>query len=144
MLRVNLTGTFLPVRECLPHLLEAGGGSVVTIGSAASLIAGGYASSYDAAKGGVLAFTRAIGAEYADRGIRANCICPGRVATNLKATSADALGPPSLAPARRVQAPMERAADAAELAAVVAFLCAADSSFMTASAVVVDGGLTAV
>jgi NAD(P)-dependent dehydrogenase (short-subunit alcohol dehydrogenase family) len=143
-LRVNLTGTFLAVRECIPHLLDAGGGSVVTIGSVASLVAGGYASSYDASKGAVLQFTRAVGVEYADRGIRANCVCPGAVATNLKRTSAEVVGPLKGQPAKYVQAPMDRHADPAELAAVVAFLCSDDSTFMTGSAVVVDGGLTAV
>ena len=143
-LRVNLTGTFLAVRHCLPHLLDAGGGSIVTIGSVASLVAGGYASCYDASKGGVLQFTRALGAEYADRGIRANCVCPGAVTTNLKATSAAVVGASTFTPPSRVEAPMRRHADPAELAAVVAFLCADDSSFMTGSAVIVDGGFTAV
>jgi NAD(P)-dependent dehydrogenase (short-subunit alcohol dehydrogenase family) len=141
---VNLTGTFLAVRECLPHLLEAGGGSIVTIGSVASVVAGGYASCYDASKGGVLQFTRAVGAEYADRGIRANCVCPGAVTTNLKATSAQVVGPAEAAPAARVDPPIARHADPAELAAVVAFLCASDAAFVTAAAVMVDGGLTAV
>jgi 3-oxoacyl-[acyl-carrier protein] reductase len=143
-LRVNLTGTFLAVRECIPHLLDAGGGSVVTIGSVASIVAGGYSSSYDASKGGVLQFTRAVGAEYAERGIRANCICPGAVTTNLKRTSAEVVGPPTGQPAKWVVAPMDRHADPAELAAVVAFMCSDDSSFMTGSAVMVDGGLSAV
>jgi 3-oxoacyl-[acyl-carrier protein] reductase len=143
-LRVNLTGTFLAVRECIPHLLDAGGGSVVTIGSVASIVAGGYSSSYDASKGGVLQFTRAVGAEYAERGIRANCICPGAVTTNLKRTSAEVAGPPTGQPAKWVVAPMDRHADPAELAAVVAFMCCDDSSFMTGSAVMVDGGLSAV
>jgi NAD(P)-dependent dehydrogenase (short-subunit alcohol dehydrogenase family) len=143
-LRVNLTGTFLAVRECLPHLLEAGGGSVVTIGSVASLVAGGYASSYDASKGAVLQFTRAVGAEYAGRGIRANCICPGAVTTNLKRTSAEVVGPGSGQPGQWTEAPMRRHAQPSELAAVVAFLVSDDSSFMTSSAVMVDGGFTAV
>jgi NAD(P)-dependent dehydrogenase (short-subunit alcohol dehydrogenase family) len=144
VLDVNLTGTFLAVRQCLPHLLEAGGGSIVTIGSVASVVAGGYAACYDASKGAVLQFTRAIGAEYAHRGIRANCVCPGAVKTGLKATSAEVLGPPLGAHATWAEAPMSRHADSGELAAVVAFLCSEDSSFMTGSAVMVDGGFTAV
>jgi NAD(P)-dependent dehydrogenase (short-subunit alcohol dehydrogenase family) len=143
-LRVNLTGTFLAVRECIPHLLDAGGGTVVTIGSVASLVAGGYAASYDASKGGVLQFTRAVGAEYAARGIRANCICPGAVTTNLKRTSAKVVGPSSGQPGKWTEAPIGRHAEASELASVVAFLCSDDSSFMTGSAVAVDGGFTAV
>jgi NAD(P)-dependent dehydrogenase (short-subunit alcohol dehydrogenase family) len=148
-LRVNLTGTFLVLRHGIPHLLDAGGGAIVTIGSVASLVAGGYSSSYDASKGGVLQLTRAIAVEYADRGIRANCVCPGAVTTSLKAHSEAAVGTrpgtgtrPS--PPKRVDVPMSRHADPMEIAAVVAFLCSHDASFLTGAAVPVDGGHTAV
>jgi NAD(P)-dependent dehydrogenase (short-subunit alcohol dehydrogenase family) len=145
---INLTGTFLPVREALPHLLDAGGGSIVTIGSIASVVAGGYAASYDASKAGVVALTRAVAVQYADRGVRANCVCPGHVATSLKAHSTDTMaGPvsaPSSGPVNRVQAPMTRRADPAEIAAVVAFLCSEESTFMTGTTVMVDGGYTTV
>ena len=145
---VNLTGTFLTLKHALGHLVTAGGGSIVTIGSIASLVAAGRAPSYDASKGGVLQLTRAIAVEYADRNIRANCVCPGLVATSL-AQNTEALygsaprGPKRLA-ATRVQPPFERYAQAVEIAAVVAFLCSDASSFMTGAAVPVDGGYTAV
>jgi NAD(P)-dependent dehydrogenase (short-subunit alcohol dehydrogenase family) len=143
MLRINLTGTFLTVKHALPHLLEAGGGSIVTVGSIASVVAGGYASSYDASKSGVLGFTRAVAVEYADKGIRANCVCPGHVATNLKAHSAETMGStPSVA--GRVSVPITRRADPDEVAAVIAFLCSDESSFMTGATLMVDGGFTAV
>ena len=66
MIRVNLTGVFLTVRAAVPHLLEAGGGAIVTIGSTASLVASGQSSAYDASKGGVLQFTRSVAVEYVD------------------------------------------------------------------------------
>jgi NAD(P)-dependent dehydrogenase (short-subunit alcohol dehydrogenase family) len=144
MLAVNLTGTFLPVRFGLPHLLR-GGGAIVTVASVAAFVAGGASSSYDASKGGVLQFTRSIAAEYASHGVRANCVCPGRVRTNLRETSRQsfvATGAPG--GALRVTVPMDRSADPAEIAAVVAFLCSDDASFMTGSAVMADGGYTAV
>lgn len=77
VIRINLTGTFLTVKHALPHLCASGHGSIVTVGSVASIVAAGRVSSYDASKGGVLQFTRAVAVEYADRGVRANCVCPG-------------------------------------------------------------------
>ena len=107
-------------------------------------MAGGYASCYDASKGGVLQLTRAVGVEYADRNIRANCVCPGHVATNLRAHSIEALGAASIpAPARTI-APMARTADPSEIASAVAFLASDDASFITGSMLMVDGGFTAV
>lgn len=145
---VNLTGTFLPVKHALPHLLQAGGGSIVTIGSIASVVAGGYAPAYDASKAGVVALTRAVAVQYADRGIRANCVCPGHVATGLKSHSAETMASVATrqasAPAQRVQVPMGRRGEPSEIAAVVAFLCSDDSSFMTGATVMVDGGYTIV
>jgi len=144
MLAVNLTGTFLPVRFGLPHLMRAGG-AIVTIASVAAMVAGGASSSYDASKGGVLQFTRAVGAEYAAYGVRANCVCPGRVRTNLRQTSHQSFEATGAAGgALRVNVPIDRAAEPAEIAAAVAFLCSDDASFITASAVMADGGYTAV
>lgn len=149
MLRVNLTGVFLTVKHALPHLLEAGGGSIVTIGSVASLVAAGQSSAYDASKGGVLQFTRAVAVEYVDRGIRANCVCPGKVATDLGANSrvitdqADASGRRRPG-ADRLDVPMSRLSEPAEIAAAVAFLCSDDASFVTGVALPVDGGYTAI
>jgi NAD(P)-dependent dehydrogenase (short-subunit alcohol dehydrogenase family) len=119
----------------------------VTIGSVGSLVAAGTSASYDASKGGVLQLTRAIAAEYAGRNIRANCVCPGLVKTSLAENSQrlyGALGTRDEPPFARVRRPVERPADPAEIAAVVAFLCSAGSSFMTGAAVPVDGGYTAV
>ena len=149
LIGVNLTGVFLIVKHSLPHLLDAGGGAIVTIGSTASLVAAGRTTSYDASKGGVLQFTRAVAVEYVDHGIRANCVCPGVVSTGLAAhsreldASIDAGTSPS-GPATRLQLPMSRAADPSEIATVVAFLCSDEASFMTGAAIPVDGGYTAI
>ena len=148
VIRVNLTGAFLTLRHTLGLLIEAGGGSVVTIGSVASLVAAGTSAVYDASKGGVLQLTRAIAAEYADVGIRANCVCPGVVETQLAANTAVVHGSTTSvveAPtAERIRRPIERRADPLEIASVVAFLCSDAASFMTGAAVPVDGGYTSV
>lgn len=145
---VNLTGVFLTIRHALPHLLEGGGGSIVTIGSVASLVAAGHAS-YDAAKGGVLQLTRSIAAEYGTRGIRANCVCPGLIQTELLAHSTEIHG--SLAAAQpgeriqdRVRPPIPGRADPSAVGDVVAFLCSDAASFVTGAAIPVDGGYSAI
>jgi NAD(P)-dependent dehydrogenase (short-subunit alcohol dehydrogenase family) len=147
VLRVNLTGTFLTLKHTLGILTDAGGGAIVTIGSVASLVAAGNAASYDASKGGVLQLTRAVAIEYADRGVRANCVCPGVVDTPLGRNSRDLHGPLGRSgepPSARIRRPIERYADPAEIAAVVGFLCSDGASFMTGAAVPVDGGYTAI
>ena len=147
IMRVNVTGTFLALKHTLPHLLAAGGGSIVTIGSTASLVAAGRTSVYDASKGAVLQLTRAVAVEYVDQNIRANCVCPGLVATGLARNSRqlhDVSTSAGSAPSERLRIPMERAADPSEIARAVAFLCSDDASFITGVALPVDGGYTAI
>ncbi|MDL5156061.1 SDR family NAD(P)-dependent oxidoreductase [Actinomycetospora termitidis] len=145
---VNLTGTFLAVRSCLPHLLSVEGAAVVTIGSVGGLVAAGRSAAYDATKGGVLALSRSLAAEYADRGLRVNCVCPGLVATGLAANSGNdpegLSSVPRTAIAGRVTPLMQRSGTPEEIAATVAFLLSDDAAFMTGAAVAVDGGYTAV
>ena len=151
VLRVNLTGVFLACKHAVPFMLEAGAGSIVTIGSVSSVIvgAGGSAASYKAAKGGVLQLTRQVAVDYAANNIRANCVCPGAVRTNLGTHSRElsdiTTTEPTVGPTKiTIAAPMVRASDPSEIGSVVAFLISDDASFMTGSAVMVDGGLTAI
>ncbi|GAB3571209.1 glucose 1-dehydrogenase [Amycolatopsis endophytica] len=146
LIGVNLTGTFLCIQAALPELLRSRSGSIVTIGSVGAVAAAGRSAAYDATKGGVLALTRSLAAEYADRGLRVNCVCPGHVATNLADNSAgDGLNSvPRTAIAGRVRAPLSRAAAPGEIASVVGFLLSGRASFMTGASVPVDGGYTAV
>lgn len=147
-IRVNLTGVFLTIKHTVPHLVAAGGGSIVTIGSVASLVAAGRSVGYDASKGGVLQLTRFVAVEYVDQGIRANCVCPGPVATDLGANTEALYGAqarPRVRPAStRIDRPMARPGEPSEIAKVVAFLASDDASFVTGTYVAADGGYTAI
>ena len=148
---VNLTGVFLVLRECLSPLMEAGGGAIVTIGSVSSTVigAGGSAGSYKASKGAVLQLTKEVAVAYAEEGIRANCVCPGAVATNIREHSMELAARTTTRsewkqPRIVIEPPVKRAADPSEIGSVVTFLLSDDASFMTGSAVYVDGGYTAI
>jgi len=147
VIRVNLTGVFHATRHALPHLLANHASAIVTIGSIASLVAAGNNSAYEASKGGVLQFTRAVAVEYADRGLRANCICPGLIQTDLAQNTKSIIGDTGLADrpliADRVQAPLPGRASPEVIAAAASYLCSDDASFVTGVALPVDGGYTA-
>jgi len=84
LIDINLTGTFLLCKAVLPHLLETKG-SIINAASTASLQGLPCGAAYSASKGAVLAMTRSIAVEYAKRGVRANCVCPGDISTNMSA-----------------------------------------------------------
>lgn len=139
--RVNLDSVFLCCKHGIPHLLESGGGSVIntasfvaTLGAATSQIA------YTASKGGVLALSRELGVELARRGVRVNALCPGPVDTPLLQ---ELFAKDPVAAARRlVHVPMGRFARAGEIADAVIFLASDESSFITATPFMVDGGIS--
>jgi NAD(P)-dependent dehydrogenase (short-subunit alcohol dehydrogenase family) len=144
----NLTSVFLTVKHALPFLLSETDAAIVTVGSVASLVAAGGSPAYDASKGGVLQFTRSVAVEYADRGIRANCVCPGPVETSIAANSeavSGLRGERDRSPlGRMVHRPIRRVASPNEVATVIAFLCSPEASYITGAAIPVDGGHTAV
>ena len=141
VMAVNAKGVWLCCREALPAMLASGGGSIVNVASFVALVGAATAQvAYTASKGAVLAFTREMAVEYARKGIRANAICPGPIATPLLA---ELLADPAQRQRRLVHIPFGRLGEAAEIARAALFLASDDSSFVTGSALVADGGITA-
>ncbi len=137
---VNLTSVYLCCKEVLPIMLAQGKGSIVNTASfVATMAAATSQISYTASKGGVLAMTRELGVQFARSGVRVNALSPGPVNTPLlvELFAKD----PERAARRLVHIPMGRFGDADEIAAAVAFLASDDSSFITASNFLVDGGI---
>jgi len=138
---VNLKSVYLCSRAALRHMVPAGKGSIINTASFVALLGSATSQiSYTASKGGVLAMTRELGVQFARQGIRVNALCPGPVNTPLlqELFAKD----PERAQRRLVHVPMGRFAEPEELAAAVAFLASDDASFITATAFVVDGGIT--
>ena len=138
---VNLRSVFLCCKHGIPHLLDGGGGSVINTASFVAVLGAATSQiSYTASKGGVLALSRELGVEFARRGVRVNTVCPGPVDTPLLRDlyAKD----PDQAARRLVHIPMGRFARAEEIANAVLFLASDESSFMTATAFIVDGGIT--
>jgi len=137
---VDLNSVFYGCRAAIPHLRNAGGGSIVNTASISG-IGGDYAMpGYNAAKAAVVNFTRSIACEHADQNIRVNSVCPGPIETPMTAAVSQM---PELAEEYAKVIPMARLGQPEEIAGVVAFLASDDASYMTGAAIVIDGGLTA-
>ncbi|PWK16460.1 SDR family NAD(P)-dependent oxidoreductase [Tumebacillus permanentifrigoris] len=143
-MNVNLKGMFLVSKYGIPELKKAGGGSVVNIGSANSLVAEPLLSAYVTSKGGVLMLTKSMALDFAADNIRVNCVCPGWVDTTINDAHAELLGGREhvLAGIADFQ-PIGRMIQPREIANVALFLASDESSAMTGSAIVPDGGMTA-
>ena len=138
---VNLKAVFLCCKFGIPHLLDNGGGSVINTASFVAVMGAAVSQiSYTASKGGVLAMSRELGVEFARRGIRVNALCPGPVNTpllqELYAKDQEA------AQRRLVHVPMGRFAEPREIANAALFLASDESSYVTAQAFMVDGGIS--
>jgi NAD(P)-dependent dehydrogenase (short-subunit alcohol dehydrogenase family) len=141
---VNLRGVFLGCKYAVPELLKAGGGSIVNTGSVNSLVAEPFLTAYVASKGGVLMLTKAVALDYADKGIRCNCLCPGWVDTPINHPHAERMGGlEGVLESLPEWQPIGRQGFPEEIAAAAVYLASDESAFMTGSAFVIDGGMTA-
>ena len=139
--QVNLTSVYLCCKHAIGHMRRQGRGSIINTASFVAVLGSATSQiSYTASKGGVLALSRELGVQFAREGIRVNALCPGPVNTPLlrELFAKD----PERAARRLVHVPMGRFAEAEEIAAAVAFLASDDSSFITASSFLVDGGIS--
>ena len=138
---VNLKSVFLCCKYGIPHLLDGGGGSVINTASFVAVMGAATSQiSYTASKGAVLALSRELGVEFGRAGVRVNALCPGPVNTPLlqELFAKD----PEKAARRLVHLPMGRFAEAREIANAALFLACDESSYITASTFLVDGGLS--
>ncbi|MHB8613828.1 MAG: glucose 1-dehydrogenase [Candidatus Dormibacteraceae bacterium] len=139
---VNAKGVYLCCKHGIPHLLNAGGGSVINVASFVALV--GAATSqiaYTASKGAVLSMSRELAVQFARQGVRVNALCPGPVETPLLMRLFSET--PGAYERRRVHLPMGRLAQAREIANAALFLASDESSYVNGTTFLVDGGLTA-
>ena len=138
---VNLTSVYLCCKAALPYMLEQGRGSIINTASFVAVMGAATSQiSYSASKGGVLSMSRELGVQFARQGVRVNALCPGPVNTPLlqELFASD----PERAARRLVHVPMGRFAEPEEMANAVLFLASDESSFITASTFLVDGGIS--
>ncbi|MFN8401096.1 MAG: glucose 1-dehydrogenase [Anaerolineales bacterium] len=143
-LNSNLKGTYLMSKYAIPFIEKQGGGAIVNNASIFGLVGGSGVAAYCAAKGGVINLTRAMAIDHAPQNIRVNCVCPGSVDTPLLEKEMDDLGGADLQrPKFASRHPMNRIATPEEVANAVAYLASDDASFVTGTALPVDGGRAA-
>ena len=137
---INQTGVFLGMQAVLPGMIRAGGGSIVNISSVAGMVAiyGSPNLAYVASKFAVRGMTKHVAVEYGERNIRANSVHPGYIKTPMMVAATDENGGEALK-----QIPLRRMAEAAEVSNLVIFLASDESSFITGTEHVIDGGMTA-
>ena len=132
----DVDGVFYPTRAALPHFVGQKSGSIVTVSSMWGQVGGSCEVAYSAAKGAVIAFTKALAKEVGPSGIRVNCVCPGVIQTemnrNLSAEDLEAL---------RLETPLEVLGTAEDVAGTVRFLCSEEARFITGQVIGVNGGM---
>jgi NAD(P)-dependent dehydrogenase (short-subunit alcohol dehydrogenase family) len=141
---VNLKGTFFGIKYAVPAMRDSGGGSIINMASIAALVGIADRAAYCAAKGGILALTRAAAIDHVSEGIRVNCIAPGTVETPWINRITAGYDDPGEARARmQARQPHGRFVQPEEIAAMAAYLASDESASCIGACMVVDGGMTA-
>jgi NAD(P)-dependent dehydrogenase (short-subunit alcohol dehydrogenase family) len=141
MIAINLKGAFLCMKYELPKIIKSGGGSIVNTSSVIGLVADGGHPAYAASKHGVIGLTKTAAIQYAKAGIRVNAVCPGVIRTPMsEKTFAEH---PELKALSIGMQPMDRIAEADEVARAIVWLCTDEASFITGHALPIDGGYLA-
>ena len=144
LMNVNLKGVFLCSRAVIPIMQQQGGGVIVNVSSEQGLVGASENAAYTATKGGVIQLTKSMAIDHGQDGIRVNCVCPGPVKTPLFDGFVESVEDPEAELRSFVEATiLKRLGRPEEIASVIAFLASEESSYMTGSVVVADGGLTA-
>jgi 2-keto-3-deoxy-L-fuconate dehydrogenase len=138
---VNARGTFLCCKHAIPSMVARGGGAIVNMASVAGLVGLRNRAAYCASKGAVIALTRALAVDHVAEGVRVNAVCPGTVDSPWVRRLVEEVGE-SLDDLRARQ-PMGRLAGVDEIATAVLYLASDEAAFVTGTAFVIDGGLTA-
>jgi 2-keto-3-deoxy-L-fuconate dehydrogenase len=138
---VNARGTFLCCKNAIPGMVARGSGSIVNIASVAGLVGLPRRAAYCASKGAVIALTRALAVDHVADGIRVNAVCPGTVDSPWVRRLVEEVG--ESIDALRARQPMGRLGSADEIAEAMLYLASDDAGFVTGTAFVIDGGLTA-
>ena len=140
VIAINLRSMYLTAKYGIPEMIKSGGGSIINTASIAALIGSEAAHAYTAAKGGMVALSRALAVEFGPKNIRVNCICPGAIDTPMIAPVVDPLkksGQPFMtSPIRRLGTPED-------IANCALYLASDESGFVTGATIVVDGGYIA-
>jgi meso-butanediol dehydrogenase/(S,S)-butanediol dehydrogenase/diacetyl reductase len=146
VLAVNLTGPFLLMKAAIPHMIEAGGGSIVNVSSLAGLLGVPGQPAYCASKGGLISLSKQVAVDYGREKVRCNVICPGSIKTEMLVGNMTSFAQMCSLEVESVlgtfsqDLPLHRVAGPSEVAGLVSFLASDDASFITAAVIPVDGG----
>lgn len=135
VMEVNAKGTFLGTREVIPHMRRAGGGSIINISSGAGLVGQSWAAAYNASKAAVHLLAKSTAIQYAKDGIRANSVHPGAIDTQMLHQSEEQIGD-----SEAFNRPMGRMGTPEEIGYGIVFLASDESSYMTGTELIIDGG----